>query len=380
MVSAHENVPVRVNNPRRLPGWKIEAERIPIGRPGDYKPSLALLASGELLMCTFSSSGPLDEEGHFHEVTSLWRSGDGGKTWSDRDEPSDVIGREQFLTCASDGTLFMSSHLLWMDTAHPGGEGRYHSYLHRSTDGGNTWERTQVIIEGEMRRDTPAESGTVTDRNVVELPDGTLLFGVALDNSDVAYMWRSTDRGKTWDRNRPCAINGYYDNADGFFSNSFTYRNDSGRLLHFARVGHPSPMTAMNDGRPVALGDDNCDRTMLTTSIDDGLTWSPVQDFGDYGQMYCRVLKLHDGRLLLTYTQRGIFHPLGLRAVLSCDDGETWDFDCDQIIIEGFTPWGTPSGGGFGNTVQREDATLVSCYSFRGDDDQIHIEAARWSL
>jgi len=375
-----KSLPIRVNNPRRLPGWTIPCERIPVGRPGDYKPSLALLPGGELLMCTFASSGPLDKEGHFHETTTLWRSADGGKTWSDRDDRNDVIGREQFLTCTSEGTLFMSSHLLWMDTAHPGGEGRYHSYLHRSTDGGATWERTQVILEGAMRGDAPEHAGTVTDRNVVEMPGGALLFGVALDNSDVAYMWRSTDGGKTWDRSRRCRILGYYDNADGFFSNSFTYRNDAGKLIHFARVGHPSPMTPMNDGCRVPTGSDQCDRTMTTTSCDDGVTWSGLEDFGDYGQMYCRVLKLRDGRLLLTFTQRAVECPLGLRARLSYDDGESWDFEYDQIVIEGFTPWGMASGGGFGNTVQLGDGTLVSCYTYRGADEDVHIEIARWSV
>lgn len=389
-----KSIPIRVNNPRRLSGWTIGCERIPVGRAGDYKPSLALLPDGTLLMVTFHQTGTQGKD-DFHEVTTLWRSSDGGKTWSDRDDRDDVIGREQFLSCTFEGTLFMSSHLLWMDTAHPGGEGRYHSYLHRSTDGGGTWERTQVILEGAMRGDAPEHGGTVTDRNVVELPGGALLFGVALDDSDVAYMWRSDDGGKTWDRNRRCHILGYYDNVDGFFSNSFTYRNDAGRLIHFARVGHPSPMTSMNDKRVVPTGDDNCDRTMVTTSCDDGLTWAPLADFGDYGQMYCRVLKLHDGRLLLTYTQRGVIYPIGLRAMLSLDDGETWDFEYDQIVIEGYTPWGTPSGGGFGNTVQLGDGTLVSCYTFRslrsragqapplhyrGADGDVHIEVARWTL
>ena len=378
-MSSRETLPVRVNHPRRLPGWSLPARRIPIGRPGDYKPSLALLPNGELVMVAFWQSGT-QELGDFHEVTSFWRSNDAGRTWSDRDDRDDIIGREQFLSSTSDGTLFMSAHILLVDNAYPGGEGHYHSYLHRSTDGGETWERTQVVIEGEARRDAPSASGTATDRNVVELPDGTLLFGVALDNSSVACMWRSADGGRSWDRNRPCHFLGYYDNADGFFSNSFTYVNDNGKLFHFARVGHPSPMTSMADGRVAPAGDDQCDRTMLTTSTDDGLTWSPLEDFGDYGQMYCRVLNLRDGRLLMTYTQRGVVYPFGLRARLSYDNGATWDMDNDQIVIEGFTPWGTASGGGFGNTVQMEDGTLVSCYSYRGADDEVHIEIVRWQL
>ncbi|MFH0963735.1 MAG: sialidase family protein [Planctomycetota bacterium] len=371
--------PIRVNNPRRLPRWQIDAKRIPIGRPGDYKPSLVFLPGGGLLMVAFHQTGTQGKS-DFHEVTTFWRSDDGGATWSDRDDRRDVIGREQFLSRTRAGTLFMSSHILAADNAYDGPKSSYHSYLHRSTDDGKTWQRTRVRLEGEERRGVPETNGTTTDRNVVELPDGALLFGVALDNSSVACMWRSTDNGESWDRNRPCHILGYYDNADGFFSNSFTYLNEAGILLHFPRVGHPSPMTPMNDGRPVPLGDDHCDRMMWTKSADDGAMWSRVADFADYGQMYPRVLKLHDGRLLLTFTQRGMNCPLGLRAILSCDDGETWDFHCDQIVIEGFTPWGAPSGGGFGNTVQLHDGTLVSCYSYMGPDENVHVEVARWRL
>jgi hypothetical protein len=40
-------LPIRVNNPKRLP-WQLPADRIAIG-PG-YKPSLALLPHGELVM------------------------------------------------------------------------------------------------------------------------------------------------------------------------------------------------------------------------------------------------------------------------------------------------------------------------------------------
>ena len=378
-MSDHSKTPIRVCNPRRLPGWSIEAERIPVGRPGDYKPSMALLPDGSLLMVAFHqiNSGTKD----FHEVTTFWRSHDGGRTWSDRDDRSDIIGREQFLTCANDGALFLSAHMLPTDTAYPGGPGSFHSYLHRSTDGGSTWERAQVLLEGAARGDAPDRSGTATDRNVVELPDGALLFGVALTSSDVAYMWRSTDRGKSWQRDRRCSIRGYYDNEDGFFSNSTTYPGANGDLIHFVRVGHPSPMTKMADCRTgVTAGNDNYDRTMITRSSDLGITWSVLEDLSDYGQMYPRICKLRDNRWLLTFTQRGVFYPFGLRAVLSYDEGVSWEFDYDHMVIDGFTPWETWSGGGFGTTVQLPDDTLISCYSYRGHDDDTHVEVVKWQI
>jgi len=171
-----------------------------------------------------------------------------------------------------------------------------------------------------------------------------------------------------------------HDNADGFFAEDFSYRTKSGRLRHWIRCGPPSPMYPMDDGRTPPEMNDNGDRTLLCESTDGGRTWRGLRDWGDYGMMYPRLLPLRDGRLLATFTQRAIFYSIGLQAILSEDDGERWDFASDRIIIDGKTPWGMASGGGFGNTVQLDDDTLVSCYTYRGADDQTHLEVVRWAL
>ena len=376
--SAQDRTPIRVNNPRRLGAWQLPCERVPVGVPRDYKPSMALLPSGELVMVGLWQERLPDGE-HYRESTTIWRSLDGGRTWSERALVQDMIGREQFLTCTSDGTLFATSHILAMDVNNTDQEGQ--SYLHRSTDRGRTWQRTKVLIEGNQRCGAPAKAGTGTSRNIVEMPDGTLLWGISLGGSPAAYLWASADHGNTWDKSLRVSIEGRHENTDAFFAEDFTFRARSGKLLHFVRVGPPSPMFPMNDGRPAPSGNDAIDRMMRSESADDGKTWSPLRDFGDYGMHYPRVMRLKDGRLLLTFTQRSTFCPLGLQAILSYDDGETWDFDNDRIIIEGKTPWAMDSGGGFGNTLQLEDGTLVSCYSYRGPTDgETRVEVARWSL
>ena len=375
----HNELPIRVINPKRLPAWSIPAARLPIG--DGYKPSLAMMPDGTLVMLAMVA-GPPDEklpDGKVHEWTGIYRSDDGGQTWSAMRRLEDMIGREQWLTCTTGGILFASSHMLIPDTHND--TDHIISFLHRSTDGGQTWQRTRATIDGDMRCGAPEKTGSNVGRNVVEMPDGTLLFGVSATNSNVAYLWRSTDRGETWDRSLRVDIRGFYDNYDGFFAEDWTYLNDSGALLHWIRVGHPSPMAFMNDSRPDPTnGNDNNDRTMWTRSTDGGKTWSRVTNFSNYGQMYPRVTKLHDGRLLMTLTRRALFNPLGLRAVLSYDDGDTWDLDRDHLVIEGFTPWGLNSGGGFGNSVQLADGTLVSCYSYRPDEQSTQLEIVRWKL
>ena len=380
-------VPIRINHPRRLPAWSLPAERIPVC-PG-YKPSMALLPDGSLVM-TALVAGPEDEvlpEGKVREWTGIWWSDDGGRTWTDMKRILDMIGREQWLTCTSTGALFASSHHLIQDVTNE--YGYVGSWLHRSTDGGRTWDRTRATVNGALRCGMPQAHGSHTSRNIVELPDGTLLFGASICSSNVAYMWKSADNGNTWDKTQKVKIKGYYGNLNAFFCEDFTYRNESGRLLHWCRM---SPLDygegaerslgqfPMGDRRVVPTGDDGINRLMTTTSDDDGVTWSPLRDFGDYGRMYPRVTRLRDGRVLMTCTQRALLYPIGLQALLSYDDGETWDHDDDQIVIEGFTPWGAEQGGGFGNTLQLADGTLASCYSYRADDNETYIEIVTWNL
>ncbi len=368
------SIRIRVNNPKRLGTWHLPADRIAIG-PG-YKPSIAMLPDGELVMVALFGE---QHEGKLREWTGLWRSKDGGRTWTERTRVKDLIGREQWLTCISDGTLFVTCHLLSQDFNNK--DGVTHSYIHRSTDGGRSWQRTRIA-----GKEFKPKAFTMCSRNVIEKPDGTMLLGVGLNGQPgrVAFIWNSKDKGKTWQSSGPVKLGQYqgkeYDNYDCFFTEDFTYLTRKGKLLHWIRCGPPSPMHPMNDGRPVPSGDDSIDRTMWCESTDGGLTWSDMRDFGEYARMYPRVLRLKDGRLLMTYTQRGMLYPIGLQALISYDDGETWDFQHDQIVIEGKTPWGMSQGGGFGNTLQLDNGSLISCYSYRGSDNQIHVEVARWRL
>lgn len=134
---------------------------------------------------------------------------------------------------------------------------------------------------------------------------------------------------------------------------------------------------------------DQSDRMILFATEDLGRTWSKVRDFGAYGQMYPSILRLADGRLLLTFTQRANAASLGLRATIGVehDDGFEFDLESDLIMIDTKTPEGMPSGGGFGCTVQLDDGALVSSYSYRTETDefaglyaQINCEIARWRL
>ena len=147
---------------------------------------------------------------------------------------------------------------------------------------------------------------------------------------------------------------------------------------------------------------------MIVYSNLEGIYASPCdtdafKPLGAVGELYPRYLKLRDGRVMLTFTVRcgrnadgKTLHQhctnttdgknIGLRAVFSNDDGTTFDMTSDRLIIDAQpdTPAAglpDPSGGGYGNTIQLEDGTLISPYSYRGVDPvHTHIEVARYRL
>ena len=362
---------ITVKNPNRLPA-RIPAQRITIGAPGDYKPSIAQLQNGQLLVVAFACRGTSAFLGRMEEYFIAFRSNDGGLTWSPREELQGPFGREPFLTVLSDGTILMTSHLLEEDINNK--DGFWYSFIHRSADEGKSWESTRIGPEG-----FPPKSGTVSDRKAVELLDGTVLLGVSSGRPDPrTYIWRSTDYGRTWDTSTGCDVMGWSD-MDGYFSNSETFLLPSGKLLHINRVdGSNHPI----EGRPFlgTKGDDNTDRSILWESTDEGVTWRNPQNFGDYGEMYPQLLRLTAGQLLYSFTVRGMSYPIGIQAIVSYDEGETWDFENDRLIVESRTPEGTASGGGYGNTIELQDGTLITCYSYRDADDKTRLEVVRWRL
>ena len=134
--------------------------------------------------------------------------------------------------------------------------------------------------------------------------------------------------------------------------------------------------------------------------------------FGGIGEQYARFTDIggaSSSDLMATFTVRcnqlahgGVVHPgkakeghcngtldgmgLGLRAVISSDNGKTWNFDRDRLVISDKTRQDQWSGGGYGNTVEVLEGgvrSLVSVYSYRtgpGPAGDTRVEAVRWRL
>ena len=361
---------IEVLHPTTLPAKAIPCERIPLGEPDDYKPCVAILPDGELLLSAFHQHQR--EGGKVLEQNLLFRSRDGGKSWS-APESLELLGREPYLTVVSDGVVFLTGHLLAHDVRNP--HGYTCGFLHRSTDRGRTWETIRVESEGIK----PGASNH-TSRNVLELADGTLLVGADYDGGGGPYfVWRSTDRGQTWERNRPCEPKNFSSQYGFFGGETWLWPARSGKIWALCRVDSNELPIA---DRPIQATDDQSDHFILFASGDQGRSFDRVSDIGDYGEMYMSIQRLRDSRLLLTFTVRDLHPPRGVRAVpgKETEDGFEFDLNADRLQLDTATPLDMAQGGGFGPTVQLADETLVTSYSYRGADSKTHMEVVRWRL
>ncbi|MFN0196728.1 MAG: exo-alpha-sialidase [Planctomycetaceae bacterium] len=360
---------IPILNPQLLPDVEIDGERIPLGIADDYKPCIARFSDGELLITAFHQE--MLDGGKVREQTLLFRSKDGGKSWSEP-EKLPLLGREPYLTILKNDTVFITGHLLAQDIRNEWGYTC--GFLHRSTDRGKTWES----IRFESEEIKPGASNH-SSRNIAEMPDGTLYVGVDYDGGGGPYyLWRSTDSGKMWDKTRKCQPQEFASKYGFFGGETWLWGAKSGKIWALVRVD--SNELPIKD-RPIEAGNDQSDHFILFSSTDEGTTFDRIADFGDYGEMYMSILRLKDKRLLLTFTVRDLNPPLGVRAIpgTETDDGFEFDFSHDRVQLD--TKTGKRfQGGGFGPTVQLDDGTLVTSYSYRGEDDKTHLEVVRWKL
>ncbi|MEI7652068.1 MAG: sialidase family protein [Verrucomicrobiota bacterium] len=149
--------------------------------------------------------------------------------------------------------------------------------------------------------------------------------------------------------------------------------------------GRPGDDTARNyhelhavetaDGRIVAQirheGKVDTNWTLQTESADGGKTWTIPRPltFGIPSQL----LKLRDGRLLMTYGHRR--KPFGNQARVSTDQGRTWS---EPMIISGD---GAAGDLGYPSTVELADGTLLTVwYENMKDLGKAVLRQAKWKI
>ena len=216
-------------------------------------------------------------------------------------------------------------------------------WMIRSTDGGATFSaRYDCLV------DSP--------HGPIQLSDGRLLYA----GKD---LWRgkhrvgfceSADDGKTWRWLAELPV------RDGDHHEDY-------HELHAVETA---------DGRFVAQirnhNRANHRETLQSESSDGGKIWSVPHPIGVWG-LPSHLLRLRDGRLLMTYGHRR--QPLGNQARLSSDHGRTWS---EPIILSGD---GVSGDLGYPSTVELDNGSLLSVwYELTGGATRAVLRQARWSL
>ncbi len=388
--------PIKILNAKNFQTDTISAERVYLGQM--YKPCVMRLPDDTLRL---SAAATTPHYRFGKNESPLWKSTDGGRVWSKLSEPP-FLPSENYMSVLRDGTVLMTFAGPLRDRKPDSG----HHLIHRSTDGGLTWQHPPTSVYKHF------DIGT---RNVLELADGSLLWGHTRlhGESEKDMIWRSFDGGHTWTEKYPARFEGM---PQGYpYSGTleaFLWQSTSGRLFCITRVDFlhmpPIPGKKAPSREWMRRVIDESTGMLMYASDDMGRSWKPVRYLGDYGQHYPSILKLRDGRLLLTYTVRSpVPHETGLvgtSAVLGRDEGEDliFDFNHDVIELEARLPycrqpykkggpwiWNPRGAAGWSPTVQLDDGTLVTAYSYRtGTSDDtgkkaaqpVHSEVIRWRL
>ena len=308
---------------------------------GGFWPVLQALPDGRLGVVTRDGDFHIGERGRLVWVTSP----DGGESWShasvisadgpdNRNPAFGVTAGGALLVCFIKADNYANGNY---DQNRECG-GCTPLYISRSDDGGATWSKG-ALLEGQGRELLSGAVMNGPDRpqryyspfgKMVTLPDGTVIMGYYVSQGEgpgrsAAFVTRSRDDGRTW-------------------VDTVAIAEDCGE----AAICH------LGEGRLIAML--RRERLYQADSDDGGYTWSEPHPVTDEMEFPGDVIKLRDGRLLLTYGRRE--PPYGIQGMISHDEGKTWDTD-NRLLLVGDS--GTHDCG-YPSSVQREDGVIVTVY------------------
>lgn len=225
----------------------------------------------------------------------------------------------------------------------PWARGDGEASAHFSDDGGRSWTET-------VQLDTRPFVGGFAMRGAKRLSNGEIVLPMTdIPNWRTAFVITSRDGGRTW----------------------------SAPSLAAATEGHAfgevDVLPLGGDRLLMMLRDETTHRLYRCQSADCGRSWTPPTDTGIEGYPP-HLLRLPDGAIICTFGHRRPDY--GIRAVLSYDDGQTWDV-ANTLVIRGEL---RNNDLGYACTTIDSESLLFTVYYAQDEDEITCIQATRWSI
>ena len=339
------------------PAFSLDLDTSRPGAAGDFKiisrggdavtyqafPDVTRLASGDLVAVFYAGtkhiSLPSPDYPRGGRIC-MTRSTDDGRSWSPPatlfDGPLD--DRDPHITQISDGTVVVSFFTYKKNLT---GGAALNCLLVTSRDGARTWDTTPTSVAPGFACSAPVRElrpDTWLQAVYIEKPRSTPVdAGAPLPNTYAAIARRVAG---SWQDPVPLV------SAAGAAS----------PLLD----GTEADVIALHDGRLLAVVRSDAQNMQVSTSHDDGKSWSSPADIGFAG--HCPQLTRHSsGVIVLThrYPQTALH--------ISRDDGQTWEgaYPVDDVI------------GAYPTALELLDRTMMVIYYEEGDASAIRIKRFR---
>jgi hypothetical protein len=225
----------------------------------------------------------------------------------------------------------------------PWGRSNGGTYVHRSTDGGRTWPETIQI-------DTGPYSGGYGMRGGIQLSNGDVLLPLSdVPQYQTIFAVRSEDGGRSWGPPLEVASQ-----AGKEFEEPCALDLGAGHILLVMRENQTSYLH-------------QC------FSRDGGWTWTQPKQTDILGYP-AHLLALPGGRILCAYGYR--FEPYAIRAILSHDQGQTWDPESAREV-RGDLP---SADLGYPSSVLKEDGRIFTIYYAQDVEGVTSIQSTIYRL
>lgn len=308
-------------------------------------PNLTVLRDGSVVATIFNQPS----HGSMAGDVECWASTDGGKTWQKRGTPAphepDTNRMNVAAGLTQGGDLIVISS--GWSNRYPAGKkvapfraGILPAWVCRSADGGRTWA---VDPQGFPAKG-PRGGECIPFGDILAGNDGLLrvaIYEVMNLRDDRVWLYRSPDDGKTWQEFAAL------DNDQ--------FRNETA-LIH------------LGGGKWLAAA--RSSELTLYRSEDDAKTWTSCGPVTQKSQHPGDLLRLADGRLLLSYGNRTADRGVDVR--FSGDEGNSWS---EPLRVADFQ-----KDGGYPSSVQLPDGQILTAYyaSKTAYHDRYHMGVVIW--